>query len=118
MCRVLHLERGPNRHWSPALIKTTGTGPGSGRDDDHLAGRALRHLRRDAPEEQASEVRPASRAEHDDIGAFGGGRIEDGLRRVALPDQVGRLDAGCPRPGDDLADPGFETVALLVDPAR
>ena len=56
------------------------------------------HLRRDAPEEQAADVGATARAEHDDIGTFGGRRLEDGLRGVALPDQVGRFDAGRPRP--------------------
>ena len=91
--------------------------PSAGNDDD-LARRPADDLRRDAPQDQAPQVRPRPRSEHDDVGLFGGRRFDDRLGGVAFPDEEHRghaCVAGLPH--DDLGSRG-EPVPLLVDAPR
>src|SRR4029079_11394484 len=87
-------------------------------DDDDLAARQPRDLRGHAPQDQPPEVRPSPRPEDDEIRALRPRRVEDRLRRVALPDQPGRRDTRIPRSTDDRLRPRRQAVALLVDAAQ
>jgi len=76
------------------------------------------HGGRCAAEDESAERSTLMRSEDDEVDALRICRGEDRLRRVALPDEEGGLDALGSRAGDECPCPGFDARPFLVDPTQ
>lgn len=66
----------------------------SGWDNDHLARRSPGDLRRDTAEDEPANVQAGPGSKDDHVGVLGPRSLEDGLRRVTLPDEKGGPNPG------------------------
>lgn len=80
--------------------------------------RILGDARRDATEHQAADEPPLVRPEDDEVRPFGLGRREDGLHRVAFPDEEGRSGSSRPSAHHERLGANLDAGSLLVDPSE